>query len=206
MQPDGKKTAMAFHAKDDLPEVGHQVFQVLRQHDLRFCAVVKDKMEVVAHVKQREQEDASYRFRPNDLYDTLVRDPFRDLHGLADRVEIVFAKRGNKPRTDAFRRAIELADQDFERGFGFTRKGETHIHCCTPKEDTCLQAVDYFLWALQRHYERGESPYLKSLWLQVGEIHDQDAKSGRRKGVKLETGRIYTGGRRKAESGNGIDE
>ena len=45
------------------------------------------------------------------------------------------------------------------------------------------KAEDYFLWALQRHYERGESRYLKSLWPQVGEIHDQDAKSGRRRGI-----------------------
>ncbi len=183
MQPERKKTAIAFHAKDDLPEVRHQVFQVLRRHDLRFYAVIKNKMEVVAYVQQREKEDASYRFRPNDLYDTLVRDLFKNLHGLADRVEIVFAKRGNKPRTDAFSLAIKLAEKDFERGFGFTRKAETHIRCSTPKEDTCLQAADYFLWALQRHYERGESRYIKSLWAQVGEIHDQDAQHGRRRGV-----------------------
>lgn len=183
MQPAEKKTALAFHAKDDVPEVRREVFQLLAQHELRFYAVVRDKTELLAFVRQRNREDPSYRYRANDLYDTLVRDLFRNLHAVADRVEVVFAKRGNKPRTQAFRRAIELADRDFAMSFGFGRKGETHIESSTPKQQTCLQAVDYFLWGLQRHYERGESRYLKSLWPQVGEIHDLDAMAGSRKGV-----------------------
>jgi len=59
------------------------------------------------------------------------------------------------------------------------------------KEVPCLQAVDYFLWALQRFYEVKWNPktrkksldpssglviredrFLKAMWPQVGEIHD----------------------------------
>ena len=46
----------------------------------------------------------------------------------------------------------------------------------------CLQAVDYFLWALQRFYEPQVHPvtaevtrqerFLNALWDQVAEIHD----------------------------------
>jgi hypothetical protein len=46
-----------------------------------------------------------------------------------------------------------------------------------------LQAVDYFLWALQRHYERDESRYLELVWNQVVEIEDLDRIEGGRKGV-----------------------
>lgn len=43
MQPHARKTALAFHAKDDLPEVRRDVFQVLRDTEgLRFFAVVAD--------------------------------------------------------------------------------------------------------------------------------------------------------------------
>ena len=45
-----------------------------------------------------------------------------------------------------------------------------------------MQAVDYFLWALQRFYEPRknektgevvrEDRYLRMLWPQIGEIHD----------------------------------
>ena len=44
-----------------------------------------------------------------------------------------------------------------------------------------LQAVDYFMWALQRFYEHegpdkqeSESRYIQMLWPQVGEVHDLD--------------------------------
>lgn len=37
-----------------------------------------------------------------------------------------------------------------------------------------LQAVDYFLWALQRMYERREERYLQYIWPKVHLVHDID--------------------------------
>ena len=48
------------------------------------------------------------------------------------------------------------------------------------------QAVDYYLWALQRFYERREDRYLELIWPHVGEIHDWDRVAEGRRGV------IYT--------------
>jgi hypothetical protein len=45
------------------------------------------------------------------------------------------------------------------------------------KAHYCLQAVDYFLWALQRVYTKGEDRYLRFLWDKVGVIHDVDDRS-----------------------------
>ena len=42
------------------------------------------------------------------------------------------------------------------------------------KEHAGLQAVDYFIWALQRLYERGEDRYLTYLWQAFGLVHDID--------------------------------
>ena len=36
MQPESRKTALVFHAKDDLPEVRRDVFNLLLGHDLRY--------------------------------------------------------------------------------------------------------------------------------------------------------------------------
>jgi hypothetical protein len=36
------------------------------------------------------------------------------------------------------------------------------------------QAVDYFLWALQRFYERREDRYLKFVWPAVKLVYDID--------------------------------
>ena len=42
MQPTRKKTALAFHAKDDCPEVRREVYKLLMQHEIRFFALVRD--------------------------------------------------------------------------------------------------------------------------------------------------------------------
>jgi len=47
MQPEARKTALAFHAKDDLPEVRREVFSLLLRHQMHFFAVVRDKLKVV---------------------------------------------------------------------------------------------------------------------------------------------------------------
>lgn len=43
--------------------------------------------------------------------------------------------------------------------------------------------MDYYLWALQRFYERGEERFLDLIWPQVGEIHDLDRLEHGRRGV-----------------------
>ena len=52
-----------------------------------------------------------------------------------------------------------------------------------PSESPSLQAVDYFLWALQRYYERDEDRYVELIWDKVVEIDDMDRIEGGRKGV-----------------------
>lgn len=58
-----------------------------------------------------------------------------------------------------------------------------HIVASTPPQKAGLQAVDYFLWALQRHYERDESRYVELVWDKVVEIEDLDRIEGGRRGL-----------------------
>jgi hypothetical protein len=43
-----------------------------------------------------------------------------------------------------------------------------------PKDCAGLQAADYFLWALQKFYERGEDRYLHFIWPKTVVVHDVD--------------------------------
>ena len=183
MQPERAKTALAFHAKDDAAEVRREVFKVLMGQNLRFYAVVRHKAALLDYVRQRNEREPSYRYRGDELYDTLVEELFRRYHPFADRLEICFAKRGNKSRTHAFRSAIENAEARFESQYGTRRSAEVAIVASTPPETPGLQAVDYCLWALQRHYERDESRYVELIWDKVVEIEDMDRVEGGRKGV-----------------------
>lgn len=186
MQREERKTAIAFHAKDDVAEVRREVYKVLMRHEARFFAVVRDKRELLAYVKQRNETDLAYRYRENDLYDVLVSELFCKYRGTPDRVEVCFSRRGNRDRTEALRNALAVAEARFAEGFGFARKAELRVVASSPRESAGLQAADYYLWALQRFYERREDRYIEMLWPKVGEIQDLDLITDGRRGVSFQ--------------------
>ncbi|MDD5268349.1 MAG: DUF3800 domain-containing protein [Methylococcales bacterium] len=188
-RPERKKTAHAFHAKDDLPDVRYRVFSLLCAEGsaLRFHAVVCDKNALLDREQTKREANPAYRYQPNALYDSLVRSLFSKFHRLADRYELCVARRGQKDRNEALTLALEHAEGDFEATFGYSRGGSAawRITVSDPGTEACLQSVDYFLWALQRFYEQRLHPltgeaqpredrYLNLLWPQMAEIHDLD--------------------------------
>ncbi len=96
MKPERKKTAVLFHAKDDVPEVRREVFSLLLKHDIKFYAVVRNKTDLVSYVQQQNERDPDYAYRENDLYDTLTRQLFGKLRPFADEVNLVFARAANR--------------------------------------------------------------------------------------------------------------
>lgn len=199
MQAAAGKTALFFHAKDDPAEVRREVFRLLARHELRFSAVVKSKHALLAYVRERNARDVRYRYKGDEIYDGLVMELFRRLRPFADRVNICYAKRGSKTRSAAFKEALEAAEARFERDYGFAREAAVTIAPDAPVAQAGLQAADYFLWALQRHYERKESRYLELVWPQVVEIHDLDAIEGGRRGVTYNKKRPIIEGERAPE-------
>ena len=175
MQPSNRKTALAFHAKDDMPEVRRDVFRLLRDTEgLRFFAVVADKLSVLEYVRQRNKQESTYRYHPNELYDSLIEHLFKERLHQSRGYDIVFSKRGKSDRTDALRQALKTAQSRFVTPQHTISHISLNIIVATPKEQVGLQAVDYFIWALQRLYERGEDRYLIYLWEAFGLVHDID--------------------------------
>lgn len=183
MQPEQRKTALTFHAKDDIPEVRREVYRLLLKAGVRFYAVVRDKAHLAVYVQQQNDRDPRYRYRENEQYDFLVRELFGKLHHMADEVRICFAKRGNKSRNAALRAALEQAAATFAQSFGFNHPATNEVVSSTPPHCPGLQAADYYLWALQRFYERREERFLDLIWPQVAEIHDLDRLEDGRRGV-----------------------
>jgi hypothetical protein len=185
-KPERRKTALLLHAKDDLPEARVKVFDLLRSLGpaIRFHAVVCHKLAVQKEEEASRAADPKHRYNPDHLYDRLTRSLFGKFHQVADRYQLCIAKRGNRNRNAALVQALEHAEKDFESTFGFSRGGIAAwtLTISNPETTVCLQAVDYFLWALQRLYEpkvhpvtgeiTREARYLNALWDQVAEIHD----------------------------------
>ncbi|QTD45224.1 DUF3800 domain-containing protein [Ottowia testudinis] len=183
MQASERKTALAFHAKDDVPEVRRAVFGVLLRHEMKFFAVVRDMRAVLAYVQERNRRDAAYRYKPNDLYDQTVSRLFKDRLHQHENNAITFARRGNSDRTKALRAALDRARQRFEEKWQTQVDTAVSLTSCRPSEAAGLQAVDYLLWALQRHYARGEGRFIEMMWPKVSLVHAVDETAQARYGV-----------------------
>jgi Protein of unknown function (DUF3800) len=175
MQPGSKKTALAFHAKDDLQEVRREVFSLLHDFNgLRFFAVVRDKKSVLEYVRNRNIRESGYRYQANELYDFMVRRLFRERLHQYGEYEITFAKRGASDRTAALLDALIATRDRFEARWQISAQPPIMIKASTPPLCTCLQAADYFDWALQRLFELGEDRYVTYLWHQFRLVVDMD--------------------------------
>ena len=174
MQPAARKTARAFHAKDDHPEVRSRVFDFISQLDFKFYAVIKDMRKVRDYVLNRNAFDSTYRYHPNELYDLTVRMLFKERLHKGEHVRVMFARRGKSDRTAALTTQLERTRAAF-----LSRRGTTSettlaikpVHAC---DDPCVQLADYCLWALQRCYEKHEGRFLQSIWSKVSLLKDVD--------------------------------
>lgn len=176
MQATAGKTALFFHAKDDVQEVRIAVFKLLRRHELKFSAVVKDKLMLLEDVLQRNAAEPTYRYKADghELYDALSARLFDRFGQFGSSREVTFAVRGNKPRTEALKAVLDGIDSRFQADFGFAPHGNTNVHSGFPSKSAGLQACDYLLWALQRFYERGEERYLIAMWPHFTRVLDLD--------------------------------
>jgi hypothetical protein len=179
MQPEAKKTAITFHAKDDCQEVRREVFSLIIKHDVQFFALIRDKSVILQKINEHNLKSLSYRYHPNHLYDRCVSRLFRNQIHKEDGYTIHFAKRGNRDRTEALKKALEQARNNFRLKYGINTTSPIEVLPSTPLTSPCLQVVDYFLWALQRMYERGDDRYWDFISSKVSLVHDVDDTSNK---------------------------
>ena len=184
MKAGAGKTALFFHAKDDVPEVRHAVFKLLMKHDLRMAAVVKEKHHLLADVRGHEAANPSDRYKADghEIYDDLIARMFGRFGEFGVERHVTFAVRGSKPRTAALKTVLDTIDNGFEGDFGFAPHGHTTVVSSYPAKSGGLQACDYLHWALQRFYERNEERYLHALWPKFVRVLDLDAPAPKIKG------------------------
>jgi hypothetical protein len=173
LQPEAKKTALFFHAKDDLPEVRREVFKVLARHDFSFYAVIRTMSAVARQVKERNERDPTYRYRPTELYDSAVRRLFDKKLHTQPAFDVVFASRG-KARTQALRAHLLKAQSESRKAAGTYPNAAIHVRAMPAHQHAGLQVADYCLWALQRLFTKGEDRFLSLIWSKVGLIVDAD--------------------------------
>jgi hypothetical protein len=147
----------------------------LMEHELHFSAIVRDKYAVLDYVRGRNRDRYNqYRYHPNNLYDFMVRRLFKERLHKHDQYTITFARRGASDRTAALKKALNSARDRFKHTTGISREVQLTVLPASPINEPSLQATDYFLWALQRAFERAEDRFLQFIWPKVSLVIDAD--------------------------------
>lgn len=158
------KTLTAFHAKNDSPEVRAEVFRLLRTLPL--------KAQFIFARKRITTFKKSFNSKEGEFYDHLVTKLFtRSLH-LATDNHIVFEKRGSRARQKPLTDAVTRASQQFEAMHGRGQRTTVKVECQAPSGEPCLQAADYFLWAVPRVFTNGEDRFYRALESQIEFVWD----------------------------------
>ena len=162
--PSFQKTQYAFHAKDDSPEIRSEVFKVLRTLPIR--------AQFILARKQVRTFRNTFHSKEGAFYDHLVTHLFkRSLH-LAQENHICFEKRGSRARQKPLTDAVNKAAEAFNVQYGTGAAARVSVHCQSPTGEPCLQAIDYFLWAVQRMFTKQEDRFYKALEDQIEFVWD----------------------------------
>ncbi|MCI8621858.1 MAG: DUF3800 domain-containing protein [Clostridia bacterium] len=168
--PSIKKTKIAFHAKDDCPEVRYKVFKLL--NDLPF------KCNIVIARKTKNVFE-KYNGNTQELYDSLITHLFKNILQLSNNNYIYVATRGNRKRQEPLEEAIHNALLYTEEKLNHTLASIQKVLPQTPSGEECLQIIDYCNWAIQRAIIKGEMRYYNFLKEKFGLIVDlYDYKQG----------------------------
>jgi len=151
--PSLRRTAVALHAKDDVPEIRYRFFKLLSTLDFQAQFVVARKIERVFRNNFKAQENA--------LYDHLVAHLFQNLLHRYQHNFIYFAKRGSRDRQAPLSTAIQRGLERFEEKWGRKVTTTFEVRAQTPKGEPGLSVVDYMNWAVYRAFTRGEMRYYR---------------------------------------------
>lgn len=164
--PSIKKSLVAFHAKDDCPEIRYKVFKLLK--DLPFSCNI-----VIA----RKTEKIFKKFNGNtqELYDSLITHLFKNVLQLSNNNYIYIATRGSRKRQVPLEEAIHNALLYTEANLKHSVDSSQKILPQTPSGEACLQVVDYCNWAIQRAFVKSDIRYynyLKEKFRLIVDLYD----------------------------------
>jgi hypothetical protein len=162
--PSIQRTKIAFHAKDDLPEIRYPFFKLISGLDFQAQFVVARKIERVFRNNFHSEE--------LEFYDHLITKLFEGKLHTHEQNLIYFAKRGSHNRQVPIEAAIQQSIQQFEYKWNTTVSTKTSIQAQSPTGEPCLSIVDYMNWAVFRAFTRGEMRYFETIREKVSLLVD----------------------------------
>ena len=92
MQPDAGKTALFFHAKNDVAGARQEVFKLLPELGAKVQVAIRRKSDLASAARLLPQQPKQNILQPSVIYDNLVARLFKNMLHQADENKIVFAR------------------------------------------------------------------------------------------------------------------
>jgi hypothetical protein len=162
--PSIHRTKIAFHAKDDLPEIRYPFFKLIAGLEFQAQFVVARKIERVFR--------NNFHSKELEFYDHLITTLFEGKLHTHEQNVIYFAKRGSHNRQVPIETAIQQSIQLFEHKWNTTVSTKTSVQAQTPINEPCLSIIDYMNWAVFRAFTRGEMRYFETVREKVSLLVD----------------------------------
>ena len=173
-----KKKSVAgfyFHATDDLPEVRKLFFDLIKSIDCSFEVVVGRKSVDRYETKHKGKEEYFYA----DLLSHLLKNKLEK----EDKLILNIAERGRSTKHHNLQLALEKAKERLAETK--TRKAadgkylsrhdinaNAAFNVLYPTQEPLLCVADYFCWAVQRVFEKGETRFYDYLLPQISLVID----------------------------------
>jgi hypothetical protein len=146
------KGGFYFHATDDPAEVRKTFFEFIKTIDCSFEAAVGRKIPALYEKKHNGSEIEFYA----DMLSHLLKNKFQT----EDKLVLSIAQRGKSTRNSVLEMAREKAEKRFtENRGGEAVKTKIIFNVLNHFTEPLLNVTDYYCWALQRVFERGEMRY-----------------------------------------------
>lgn len=163
--PSMKKTNVAFHAKDDIPEVRQSVFETLRALDFKAQFVVARKKERVFR--------NTFHANEGEFYDYLMSLLFENVLHRHAKNRVYISQRGTRLRQERLVTAIAKGVSKFEERWNHKVDTEISVFPHTAVGEPCLQVVDYMNWAVYRAFVKREMRYFRFMQDKVSLLVDR---------------------------------
>jgi hypothetical protein len=153
------------HAKDDIPEVRKQAFDLVASLKCSFQAVVARKIPSIHENKHGGKDDALYA----DLLSHLLKDKVAKY----DKLVLNIAARGSCTSNSNLQRGLVLARSRYAAKHDKEPDQKEFVfNVQNPTTEPLLNVADYFCWAVQRVFEKGELRYYDFLSAKISTVID----------------------------------
>lgn len=160
-----EKGGFYLHANDDLPEIRRMAYELIRTINCSFEAVVARKIYGIFERKHNRNEAEFYA----DMLSHLLKNKLNKY----DRLILNTASRSNCTTHSNLKRGLEKSvKRSILSNPGQANDCEVFFNVQEPTSEPILNITDYFCWAIQRVFEKGETRFYDFISNKVSQVID----------------------------------